>query len=167
MGNDKGYKQRPESYYQPAKLSDRTREGQANGKQFGQEHDFNIKGKSVNTEGSDYHDPGRKTSGLHGNFAEKDASMEYLRARNKEGQEVRHYSANSREARLKTFGGVTAYDSRPVPETYKPATSQGEVPSNAISYKTEEKQRNDTPPMTEDTMSNKQTSPIAKHIKNK
>ncbi len=134
----------------------------------GDGHDFNLKGKSTKTSGSDYNSF-EKDSGLHGNFSEKDASMEYLRGRNKEGQSVSHYSATSREARLHTGSGGTAYDGRPIPEVYHPATSQGSVPPDAVVYKNDMKSRNDSLPYEQDTSSSndKTTKPIAKHIKSK
>ena len=36
----------------------------------------------------------------------------------------------------------TAYNSYPIPETYKPATSNGKPDANAVEYKTIEKDRN-------------------------
>jgi len=169
MANDKGFfdMHQPMSKTQPAKLSDRERDGQRNGNYNGDAHDFNTKGKSTSNSGSDYHDVARKDSGLHGNFAEKDASMAYLRERNKLGQEVNHFSAGSLQSRLKTEGGPTAYDSMPIHEVYKPATSQGEVHPNAIQYNVESKDRNESDKWVEDTFSNKTKQDITQHLKTK
>jgi len=70
-------------------------------------------------------------------FLRKDSSLEYLRARNKDGQSVESNNATHRESRLKTGAGVTAYDGRPIPEVYKPATSQGSVPPDAVEISNE------------------------------
>jgi hypothetical protein len=159
----------PDSKTQPSQFGfkeSRTGAG-AEGNFNGDGHDHNWKGRSVNTAGSDYHDGGRPTSGLHGNFAEKDASMEYLRERNRSGQEVRHYSGTNEQSRLKTFGGATGYDTTPIPEVYKSATSQGEVPPNAVEYKTNKKDRNADMPDQQNVESSSLTSRITKHIKNK
>lgn len=140
MPNGKGYKNRDESFYQPAKLSDREREGQSDCSYHGDGHDFNIKGK-VTAMGGSYADmsPG---SGMDGNYSDKDSSLEYLRNRNKQGQMVQAFTATERHSRMTTGGGATAYDSMPIPEVYKPATSHGAVPPDAIEYKTEQKDRN-------------------------
>lgn len=161
MGNDKGFKSRADSKFQPKPC------GGYDSVQHGDAHDFNVKGKINGVGESDYHNLGAANSGLHGNFAEKDASMEYLRERNKQGQQVQHFNATSREAVLKTMGGSTAYDPMPIPEVYKPATSQGPIPPNAIQYKTDVKTRNEEEPYTQDTMSNKLTKKIVKHLETK
>lgn len=161
MGNFKGFKERPNEKFQPKPA------GGYDSKQHGEGHDFNTKGKITSNSGSDYHDLGRKDSGLHGNFAEKDASLAYLRDRNKQGQVVQHFSGTSRESKLLTGGGSTAYDTMPIPEVYHPATSQGSVPPDAVVYKSDVKSRNESMPYEQDTESNKTTKPIAKHIKSK
>lgn len=134
MPNGRGYKNRDESMYQPAKLSDRERDGQASDCQYhGDGHDFNIKGKVTSTSGSDYHDYGRPDSGLHGNFAEKDASMAYLKERGMKGQVVKNYNGTQEQVRMHTNNvGLTAYNSRPISEVYKPATSQDVPPVEAV-----------------------------------
>jgi len=165
MPNDKGYydMQQPMSKTQPAKTGfGDNYDGNENGKG----HDFNLKGKVTKTEGSDYNDF-RKDSGLHGNFSEKDSSLEYLRNRNKEGQSVANYSATQRQSRIHTEGGVTAYDSMPIPETYKPATSQGNCLHNAVQYDVEIKDRNEGDAYDTDTESNKLMGKMTKHLKSK
>lgn len=161
MPNLKGFKERPDSKFQPDVA------GGYDANYNGDTHEFNIKGKITNVSGSDYHDGARGNSGLYGNFAEKDASMEYLRNRNKDGQEIRNYNATSEMAKLKTGGGATAYDSMPIPEVYKPATSQGSVPPNAIEYRTKDKDRNISFPKEQDTSGNNLTEDITKHVKSK
>jgi hypothetical protein len=130
-------------------------------------HDHNYKGRSINTEGSDYNDLGRKSSGLHGNFAEKDASMEYLRERNKQGQSVANFSGTERQSRIHTQGGGTAYNGMPIPEVYKPATSQGNCLPNAVEYKTEKKDRNMSNGYETDSESNKLMGKMVKNLKAK
>lgn len=123
MKNDKGFfdMHQPMSKTQPGKASQPS-EGNTN---YGDAHEFNQHSFGTNTGGSDYHDTGRPDSGLHGNFAQKDASVEYLRNRGKEGMEIRHFSGTHEQARIKTENqGVTAYPNRPIDEVYKPATSQ-------------------------------------------
>lgn len=130
---------------------------------------FNEKGKITSNQGSDYHDYGRKDSGLYGNFAEKDASMEYLRGRNKDGQRIRSYHATEMNSELKIGGGATAFDSMPIPEVYHPATSQGSVPPNAIVYKQEMKDRNASLPKEQVTSPGDDhlTEDQTKHLKDK
>lgn len=161
MPNNKGFKERPDAKFQPKPC------GGYEGTYHGDTHDFNIKGKITNTSGSDYHDQSRQNSGLHGNFDEKDASLEYLRARNKDGQEIRNFSGTKDLARLRTQGGATAYDPMPIPEVYKPATSQGKVPPNAVQYNTEQKSRQPKQVYVQDTESNKLTKDIIEHVKSK
>lgn len=156
-----------DSKSQPAKLSEREREGQGYGNYNGDAHDFNNAAKVTNNRGSDYHDTGRGNSGLHGNFAEKDASIEYLRNRNKDGQEVQHYSGTGLNSKLKIGGGQTAYDSMPIPEVYKPATRQGAVPANPIMYKNEIKDHNSKYSHEVDTESNQLEQRMAAHLKSK
>jgi hypothetical protein len=128
MPNFKGYKDKPESQYQPAKLSDRTREGQADGKQFGSGHEFNIKGK-VTSMGNSYHDMTQKPEN---NFSDKNASMKYLQERNKKGQEVKNYSGLNYMRKHTGNGGGTSYNGNPIDETYTPATGNGEPSSNPV-----------------------------------
>lgn len=151
-----------DSKYRPPEVKDR--DSNENGDA---QHDFNKEGKIVNVKGSDYEDVSRQNSGLYGNFAEKDASMEYLRARNKEGMEVRNYSGTKELSRLKVGGGSTAYDNTPIPEVYHPATSQGPINPNAVVYKTEQKDRYAVQPFTQDTESDKLTQDQTKHLKSK
>jgi hypothetical protein len=144
------YKNQPMSKSQPGRASTPSK-GDMSGmkntehRQFGDEHDFNHKGKVTSNQGSDYHDIGRGNSGLYGNFAEKDKAMEYLKNRGQKGQEVRHYNAGKMEAKMYTGAGPTAYNGNPAYETYKPATSHGAVPDEAIIRPTIT--RNDNPPL--------------------
>jgi len=97
--------------------------------------EINMKAKVTSNEGSDYHDPGRSSSGLHGNFSQKDASMAYLQNRGKEGIKIRSYQGNTVHSDHTTNNmGVTAYNNQPIPEVYKPATSH-DIPSpKAVRY---------------------------------
>jgi hypothetical protein len=107
--------------------------------------EFNRAGKSTNTAGSDYHDPGRATSGLHGNFAEKDANRQAMIENAQKGQRVHHWSGNQRTADLHTHntGGLTAYNSNPIPEVFGPATSHGVPGADPVVYKTKKKSLTD------------------------
>lgn len=101
----------------------------------GDGHDFNTKGKITKTSGSDYHDLARKDSGLHGNFAEKDAQLKYLTERGNKGIEIRHYSGTEENSKHHTGNiGPTAYNSRPIAQVYKPATSQGVASADQVVY---------------------------------
>jgi len=125
---------------QPAKLSDRDREGQGNGSYHGDAHDFNIKGK-VTAMGGNYQDlKADPNAGFNG--SDKDSSISYLENRNKKGQETRQYTATTEYSRDFTGPGITAYESMPIPETYIPATSNGAPDPNAVEYNTEKKNRN-------------------------
>ena len=109
--------------YQPAKLGDRSREGQADANKVGTSMKFNDKAK-VAGGGSDYHELS-PTSGLDGNFDTKDKSIEYLRQRGKEGMTVHHFSGGTEVSRVSTHdNGGSVYPSRPIAEVYKPATGQ-------------------------------------------
>lgn len=137
MPNAKGYFdfQQPMSKSQPAKHK------QVEGNQNGDGHDFNLKGKVTSNAESCYHDMSAG-SGSYGNFAEKDASLAYLKERGKKGQEIRSYSGTTQHAKLKRHDhGGTAYDTRPIAEVYEPATSNGKVPSDAVEYNTKKKTR--------------------------
>lgn len=163
MRNSKDFKNSPDAKFRPPAVPTR---------EFNQVADkvvFNEKGKVTNTKGSDYHDLSRKDSGLYGNFSEKDASLDYLRGRNKDGQRIRNYSGNSLNSELRTGAGSTAYDGRPIPEVYKPATSQGSVPPNAVVYTSIEKTRNDSLPKQQNTSaeSDSLTEDQTKHLKAK
>lgn len=108
----------------------------------GKGKDFNIKGKVTNP-GSTYNN---LDSGAHFNGAEKDASIAYLDKRGKQGMKVASYSSTDRNGRsvLGHDGsnhGLTAYNSSPIPETYRPATSNGQSSPNAIQYKNKTKGR--------------------------
>ena len=132
MPNYKGFVSK-DSKTQPAKC------GGYEGVYNGDAHDFNIKSK-VTKMGGCYADLGCG-SGMGGNYADKDASISYLKERNKKGQEVKNFSATSMESKVHTGGGLSAYNSNPIPETYKPATSQGEIDPNAVIYKNKVKDR--------------------------
>ncbi len=104
----------------------------------GDGHDFNKKGK-VTSKYSAYHDNG-KESGGSGNFSQKDAQLNYLTKRGKQGQSVSKYSMDDRMSREHTGNsGATAYNSRPIDQVYQPATSHGEPASEQIVYDAEEK----------------------------
>lgn len=140
MPNDKGFldMNQPMKKTQPASVPKR------DAARHGDAHDFNTQGKITNNAGSDYADVARPNSGLHGNFAEKDAQLKYLLDRNKQGQVVKNYNATTEESRLHTYNiGQTAYNSRPIDEVYKPATSQNIPPSEAIVRSTLKKPDND------------------------
>lgn len=102
-------------------------------------HTFNYKGK-VTKMGSDYMDFGKKDAQLHGNFDQKDASIAYLKDRNQQGQQIRHFAAGSMESKMYTKnGGVTAYNGNPIRETYTPATSNKPASPDAVRRRIVEK----------------------------
>lgn len=106
--------------------------------------DFNTAGKSTNTAGSDYHDTARPDSGLHGNFAEKDANRQTLIERSQEGMRVQHWTGNERHAKIHTENvGLTAYNSKPIPEVYGPATSHGVPGADPVVYRAKKKRLTD------------------------
>ena len=110
--------------YQPAKLSDRNRDGQSDCKKCGSEITFNAKGKT-NDPGGDYMNSGNPLSGLEGNYSEKDSSVEYLRDRGKQGITVHHFSGGNLKSKASMENhGVTAYPSSPIGQVYKPGTGQ-------------------------------------------
>lgn len=136
MPNGKGYKNRPESFYQPTKENERTREGQSDASHHGGPLPFEKGAFGTNTAGSDYHDLSRQDSGLHGNFAQKDAHIKALKDAGQHGQYIRHFSGTHRPADFQTNAhGVTAYNSSPIPETYQPATSHGLPDPAPVQYK--------------------------------
>ncbi len=120
--------------FQPAKLSDREREGQKNAAwnvngeagegnpQYGMANKFNRASKVTKT-GGDYqnfsHDEER------GNFSQKNSSISRLDMIDKNNPDQ-----------------GTAYNGKPIPETYKPATSHGTPDADAVQYKTIIKDRN-------------------------
>jgi hypothetical protein len=132
--------QQPMSKTQPAKASDPAC-GDMSGKKntphrdFNEgEHDFNYAAK-VKGMGGNYQEFGKPQAGLNFNSAEKDASLEYLKERNRKGQEVKNYSGGNYNSRLHTMnGGVTAYNSMPINEVYTPATSHKVPPAEAITH---------------------------------
>lgn len=112
---------------QPAKLSDRERDGQANGKY----HELN----SGNTYGmgNKFNEASKVTKETNG-YAGYD------------GEAFNDSQKNASISRLdlvgkKTANSPTAYNSDPIPETYKPATSNGVPDANAVEYKTDKKDR--------------------------
>jgi hypothetical protein len=124
--------------FEPARMSDRTREGQANGKQFGDAHDFNSKAKVTNP-GNGYNNTG-KGAGAGFNSAEKDASIAYLKNRGEKGIVVNQFTGTHIVSRDHTNNvGVTAYNSKPIDQVYAPATSQGVPSPNQVTYKYVEK----------------------------
>lgn len=119
MKNDKGFY----DFQQPMSKSQPGKPGGHSANEHGDAHEFNIKGKVTN-QGSDYSNPGDPSSGLHGNFSEKDASIAYLKDRCIKGQEINHFSGGQRHSRLHTYnGGSTAYNGNPIGQVYEPATS--------------------------------------------
>lgn len=126
--------QQPWSKTQPAKASDPSKGDMSGSKNTehrdlqGGQHDFNYKGK-VTKMGDTFHNFGKPQSGLNGNFSDKDASNEYLRDRGLKGQRVKNYSGGNPQSIMHTNNiGVTAYNSNPINEVYRPATSN-RVPS--------------------------------------
>lgn len=120
--------------------NDESKDSAGFGNYNGSGHDFNIKGKVTLVGESCYQDFGAG-SGSYGNFSQKDSSIKYLDKRNKKGMQVNQYSGLDFTKEY-IGGGVTAYDSRPIPETYTPATSNGMVDPDAVEYKTTKKSRN-------------------------
>lgn len=126
---DKGFDV-DDSKYQPAKLSDRSREGQREGNwiklddehTYGMPKDFSTKDK-VTKAGGEYQDFQRGAD--KGNFSQKNASISRLDLIGKQ-------TANS----------GTAYNEYPIPEVYKPATSEGVPNADAVEYNTVKKDRN-------------------------
>lgn len=133
MADRRGFIKKPDEKTQPARLIERP------SNELGDSHHFNIKGK-VTKMGGSYHDMG-KCSGECGNFDDKDASNEYLEDRGKQGQVVYRYSNNTYNSKEHTFNiGQTAYNSLPIDQVYKPATSRGIPCSEAVRYEYEDKQ---------------------------
>lgn len=131
--------QQPLSKTQPAKPSDPSMGDHSGMKNTDERylggdtsHDFNYKAK-VTSGGGNFHDFGDKNAGLKFNGSQKDASLDYLKDRSMKGQEVRNFSGGNEVSRLHTMnGGVTAYNSMPVNEVYRSATSNKEPPQQAI-----------------------------------
>lgn len=133
MPNYKGFISK-DSKSQPGKP------GGHDGNYTGDYCDFNEKSK-VTKNGGSYQDFG-PGSGLSGNYSDKDNSMNSLKERGKKGIEVCNYTGTNEHSKMTIGSGPTAYDTRPIPETYKPATSNGEVDPNAVEYNTAKKNRN-------------------------
>lgn len=131
MPNGKGFDSKDEKF-QPAKLSDRERDGQGNGNwielnngnTYGMGNKFDKADKVTNAGGSyqDFESPDPKE---YGNFSEKNSSISRLDMVGKSRSNC-----------------GTAYNGRPIPETYKPATSNGVPDANAVQYKNDVKDRN-------------------------
>ena len=134
----KGYRNHPDEKTQPAKLSDREREGQGNANKNGYLHPFNEDQKVTKVKDSMYQDFG---GGISDNFDEKDVNLSDLQARNKKGQMIQRWNATHRDDVSYGYGG-TAYNGRSIPETYEPATSNGTPDANAVQYDTVNKDRN-------------------------
>jgi hypothetical protein len=112
--------------YQPSK-----RDTKIEGNELGHASPFNIKGK-VTSMGGDYHNQGSKSSGLNGNFGDKNASNAYLKERGKEGIKVRNFSGTNLPAEHSTGNiGQSAYNSKPIDQVYEPATSKKSLPPAA------------------------------------
>lgn len=154
MPKEKGFydMHQPMSKTQPAAVPERPFSTHGDG------HDFNQKGKITNNAGSDYHDVARPNSGLHGNFSEKDAQLKHLTERGKKGQVIKNFSGTNEQSRLHTYNaGSTAYNSKPIDEVYKPATSQNVPPADAVTRPVEKK--------TETTVANPSQKYTAKKLK--
>lgn len=116
---------------QPAKLTDRAREGQRNGNYidlnegntYGMGDKF-ARADKVTKMGGSYQDFEGPTSPDYGNYSQKNSSISRLDMVNKQ-----------------TNNTGTAYNSDPIPETYKPATSNGVPNANAVEYNTVKKNR--------------------------
>lgn len=110
-----------ENKYQPAKISNRERDGQRNDNQIGHRSEFNTKGKVTGTSSSSYHDF-QSGSGEKGNFSEKDSSISYLKDRGMKGQSITHYTGNNRKSKEHTSDiGQRIYPSKPIEQVYKKA----------------------------------------------
>lgn len=133
MPGSKGFKH-PDEKTQPDEAGNRNNEGSQNGYQ----HPFNIDQKVTNTKGSSYQDFG---GGISDNFGEKDVNIQALEARNKKGNMVQRWTATDRTSVSYQGEGPTAYNVSPIPETYKPATSNGVPDANAVEYNTDKKNR--------------------------
>lgn len=102
-------------------------------------HPFNEEQKITNTKGSSYQD---FAGGISDNFSQKDDNIEALNKRGQQGQMVQRWDHTKRTSMDTRGAGLTAYNSEPIPETYKCATSNGEPDANAVQYKTDIKDRN-------------------------
>jgi hypothetical protein len=129
MPGDKGFDV-PDEKYQPAKLSDRKRDGQSEGSwdvmpddnTYGNGKKFDRADKVTNP-GSDYNDFGRGAD--KGNWSQKNSSISRLDLVNKQTNQC-----------------GTAYNSNPIKETYKSGTSNGVPDANAVEYETVKKDQN-------------------------
>lgn len=75
--------------------------------------------------------------GYDHNSGTKDANRERMIGRCKEGQVVYDYSATKKQGTEVTGkSSGTAYNGNPIPETYEPATSNGQPSDRAIVYST-------------------------------
>ncbi len=131
MPNYKGFISKDEKS-QPGKP------GGHEGNYTGEYCDFNKKSK-VTAPGGNYQDFG---SGMSGNFTNKDSSLDGLKERGKKGIEVHNFTGTNESSKMTIGSGPTAYDARPIPETFIPATSNGKVDPNAVEYNTKKKDRN-------------------------
>lgn len=109
-----------ESKYHPPAVPDRP------SNQNGDGHEFNIKGK-VTSMGGAYHDP-TPGSGAGGNWADKDASQAYLRARGAKGQRIENFTGGQMHGREHTGEhGQSIYPTSPIPQVYKRATGHNDT----------------------------------------
>lgn len=151
--------QQPMSKTQPARSSDPSC-GDMSGRKNTEyrdsnkgEHDFNYEGK-VKQMGGNYMEFGKPQAGLGFNGSDKDSSIEYLKERNRKGQEVRNYSGGNYPSRVHTNnGGVTAYNSMPINEVYKSATSNKVTSAEPVIYSRITKQESQDPGNQEDITS--------------
>lgn len=129
MPNGKGFRNHNDEKTQPGKP------GGYSAKYNGHGHDFNSKGK-ITKPGSSYHGYGD----AEGNFSQKDSQLSHLTSRGKKGQSISEYTGTNREGHEHTHNaGPTAYNTRPIDQTYTPATSHGVPTSEQIVYHTKEK----------------------------
>lgn len=134
MPNGKGFydMQQPMKKTQPGIPGGHNFTGKENG------HDFNTKAKVTNP-GNGYNNVGAG-AGAGFNGAEKDASIKYLTERGQKGQVVNQFTATHRTSKDHTQNvGTTAFNSRPIAQVYKPATSNGAPSQDQIVYKTKTK----------------------------
>ena len=145
MPNDKGYYdfQQPLKKTQPARASDGSKGDLSGFKKTetrylggNNDHNFNSKAKVTNS-GGNFHDFGNQKSGLMFNGAQKDASIEHLKQKALQGQRIKNDQGGNEVSRTYTYnGGVTAYNTMPIKEVYRPATSQKVPPPEAIKHTT-------------------------------
>ena len=136
MPNDKGFfdMQQPMKKTQPGIPG-----GHSAGEHGSGSHDFNIKAKVTNS-GSNYNNVGAGAGGGF-NGAQKDASLKYLTERGKKGMSLQQFTATHQKSKEHTNNvGTTAFNSKPIAQVYKPATSNGAPSQDQIIYPNDTKQ---------------------------